>query len=205
MLRSHFGDLQFLHSMAATRDETAGQTRRKILMWAELTWRVAIGEFNRGTVVANTGIDNIRNYFRPGETIQTLFTRGNPTHRPRIGEFAFGSLLHTLHDSFTRSHTDRDEADGSLCGPGLPDRPGRIRQFLNYSLQDSGLHGDQDTRAAADLQIALVQPDMIDIGRVLRDKLAQGALWEDVQPLMACIFDVEDENTPSGPGAFAKQ
>lgn len=81
MLRSHFGDLQFLHAMASTSTESAAETRDKILMWAELAWRTARGEFTLGTHLTETGIPALKAYFRPSETLQTLFTRGYPTHR----------------------------------------------------------------------------------------------------------------------------
>ena len=202
MLRSHFGDLQFLHSMASTSQERAGETRDKILMWAEFAWRTALGEFQNGTRMIETGIPALKSYFRPGETLQTLFTRGNPTHRSQIGAVAFGSLLHTLHDSFTRSHVDRAESDGSACGAGLPQRPGRIRQFLNYVPQDSSKHKVEDKRNAVDLQLQTISPNMVDVGKYLKERLEQKVAWEEVKPLLNCVFEVEDENALTGAGNF---
>lgn len=203
MLRSHFGDLQFLHAMASRENEPARETREKILMWAEFTWRTARGEFGGGTKITETGIPGMTDYFRPGETIQTLFTRGNPTHRRNIGEVALGSLLHTIHDSFTRSHTDRAESDGSTCGDGLPQRPGRVRQFLSYALQNSSKHAVEDKRNAVDLQLQTVSPNMVDIGVYLKEKLQQGASWSEVKPVLSCAFDLEDENALTGGGNYA--
>lgn len=202
MLRSHFGDLQFLHSMASAPEERAGQTRDKILMWAEFTWRAARGEYQGGTKVSETDIPALKDYFRPGETLQTLFTRGNPTHRKQIGSMAFGSLLHTLHDSFTRSHTDRAESDGSTCGNGLPQRPGKIRQFLNYALQKSSKHSVEDSRNAVDLQLQTVSPNMVDVSKYLKERLEQKATWEEIKPYLSCVFEVEDESTVTGAGNY---
>ena len=202
MLRSHFGDLQFLHSMASNDKERAGETRDKILMWFEFTWRTARGEFTNGTRVSETQVPGLADYFKPGETVQTLFTRGNPTHRKDIGNVAFGSLLHTLHDSFTRSHTDRDEADGSTCGEQLPQRPGRVRQFLSYPLQDSSKHKIEDMRDAADLHLQTVSPNMVEASRYLEERLEQKATWDEIKPVMSCLFDLEDENAETGPGAY---
>ena len=202
MLRSHFGDLQFLHSMASTSTETAGETRDKILMWAEFTWRTALGEFRGGTKITETGIPALARYFKAGETIQTLFTRGNPTHRNEFGLIAFGSLSHTLHDSFTRSHSDRAESDGSDCGEGLPQRPGKVRQFLNYALQKSSKHSVEDKRNAVDLQLQTISPNMVDIGKYLKDRMEQKAPWEEIKPFLSCIFEVEDENAVTGPGNY---
>lgn len=202
MLRSHFGDLQFLHSMASTPQERAGETRDKILMWAEFTWRTARGEFQGGTKITETEIPALVTYFKPGETIQTLFTRGNPTHRSKIGSVAFGSLLHTLHDSFTRSHTNRAESDGSSCGEGLPLRPGRVRQFLNYALQKSSKHSVEDKRDAVDLQLQIVSPNMVDIGKYLKEQMDLNISWEAIKPVLNCIYDLEDENAVTGAGNF---
>ena len=202
MLRSHFGDLQFLHSMASTSQERAGETRDKILMWAEFTWRTARGELVAGTKIADAGVPSLTNYFSSGETVQTLFTRGNPTHRKAIGEVAFGTLLHTVHDSFTRSHTDRAESDGSVCGDGLPQRPGKVRQFLNYALQKSSKHAVEDKRNAVDLQLQTVSPNMIDVGKYLKDRLEHGASWDEIKPFLSCVFEPEDENALTGAGNY---
>lgn len=202
MLRSHFGDLQFLHSMAPKSEERAGATRDKILMWAEFTWRAARGEFQLGAPVTGVGIASMGDFFRPGETLQTLFTRGNPTHRSQLGAVAFGSLLHTVHDSFTRSHTDRAESDGSSCGEGLPSRPGRIRQFLNYALQKSSRHAVEDKRDAVDLHLRTVSPNMVDAGKYLKERMDQRASWDEVKPYLMCLFEVEDDSVVAGSGNF---
>ncbi|WP_034299089.1 hypothetical protein [Herbaspirillum sp. RV1423] len=202
MLRSHFGDLQFLHSMAAGQEERAGETQGKILMWAELTWRVARKEFGLGTKLSETNIPQVENYFKGGETVQTLFTRGNPTHRENIDILAFGALLHTVEDSFSRSHVDRDEANGQECGPGMPKRPGAIRQFLNYALQDSSLHAVEDEENAFDLQLVQVRPNAVDVGQSLKAYLDRGAAWEEVKPYLECVFAVTDMDKKTGSGGF---
>lgn len=202
MLRSHFGDLQFLHAMASGREESAGETQAKILMWAELTWRVARKEFLLGTTLADTGIPGIAQYFKSGETIQTLLTRGNPTHRQRIHELAFGALLHTVEDSFSRSHVDRDEATGQFCGSGMPAQPGKIRQFLNYALQDSGRHAVEDEDNAFDLQRVQISPNVVDVGKSLRTYFERGAAWDEVKPYLECIFDVAEKARTTGSGNF---
>lgn len=39
--RSHYGNLQFLHSMACNKDESAGETKRKIMIWLEVMYTLA--------------------------------------------------------------------------------------------------------------------------------------------------------------------
>lgn len=201
MLRSHFGDLQFLHSMAAKSDETAAETRDKILMWAEFTWRAARGEFPLGTPVSATGVPAIKDYFSQGETVQSLFTRGNPTHRRQIDAVALGSLLHTIHDSFSRSHTDRDDSDGSTCGTDLPEKPGKIRQFLNYTLQKSSKHAVEDEREAVDLQMQTISPNMVHVGKYLKGRWEAKATWDEVKPLSGMCFRGSRPGKNHGAGA----
>jgi len=69
--RSHFGDMQFLHSMAFSEKEHAGETKRKIMAWARLMYRVALGEITRSTSIRKTGIADIN----------SLFTSENDTSR----------------------------------------------------------------------------------------------------------------------------
>ncbi len=44
MYRTHCGDMQYLHAMASSALETTTQTRARIMMWAEFTFRVSTGE-----------------------------------------------------------------------------------------------------------------------------------------------------------------
>jgi hypothetical protein len=48
LARSHFGDLQFFHSMASQDGEVAAETQRRVMIWMEFTWRVANGEYTLG-------------------------------------------------------------------------------------------------------------------------------------------------------------
>lgn len=49
LYRSHFGDLQFIHSMASSSDEPAYVTKRKIMVWAK---------FNYSIFVSSSSIEN---------------------------------------------------------------------------------------------------------------------------------------------------
>jgi len=204
MLRSHFGDLQFLHAMASHDAETAGQTRDRVLMWSELAWRVAQGEYTLGTYVVEMDIPDVKGYFRKGETVQTLFTRGNPTHRNNIQEFALGALLHTVQDSFSRSHVDRAEPSGRDCPGTSYQQPGKIRKFLNYASQDPDKHGMEDAMTAVDLQFLQVQPNVLEVGQTLKALFDEKADWSTAKNYIQCVFEVENENEVSGPGIFER-
>lgn len=210
LYRVHFGDMQFLHSMASKDMEPAGDTKRKIMMWAEFTYKLANGEIDRGTELRKTGIKGMDTlFYNRGWTSQQLFTRGDATFRgPQdFRNFAFGSLLHLVEDSFALSHTDRDEPTGAKCSV-VPeqDKPGKILRFLSYANQDHHKHADQDNQDALKRHLLLLpsdkmQPNVVAIGRTLRGYYELKRPWEDVKKYLdECVFDLEDAAAEAGPG-----
>ncbi len=202
LLRSHFGDMQFLHSMASKPKETAAETQAKIMMWAELMWRTATGELARGQDLTTTGIVGLDKLFRQGDTLQTILIPNRPNLQSQIHLVALGSLLHVVHDSFTKSHTERELSNGSSSGEGLPDAPGNAVRFLNYSLQNSSAHSEQDTRQAVNLQIVTELPNMVSVSRSLIRLHSEGKKWEEVRPYFSAIFAVKDPTTETSSGGF---
>jgi hypothetical protein len=217
MWRSHLGDLQFLHGMATKDGEPALATQRRILMWAELTWKIASGELRLNQLLKDIPIAGLTNHFgNSGWAIQDLLTLGVPPLRPHIRDVAFGSLIHTIGDSFAAGHVDRLTPKlGRMC-LGMPESraPEPIREFHAYNKQNHKLHGNADTGEAFTQHVLgyrelyrdpkLVDdliPHSIGIGRTLRAMLYDQQLkWDQVRPYLACIFDIEDPNRPSSPG-----
>lgn len=202
MLRSHFGDLQFLHSMASRRDEIAYETREKILMWIEFMWKVSTGEISRGQDITKTGIKGLDLYFWQGDTVQKIMIPNRPKYQDEIDFVALGSLLHIVHDSFTKSHTERDVSNGESCGPGFPDTPGKIIRFLNYSLQNSNNHSDQDTREAVNIHILSDLPNMVSITRTLIAMQRERRSWKEMEPYFQAIFSLADPAAVTSSGGF---
>lgn len=157
--RSHFGDLQFLHAMARHEEELAGETREKMLVWAEFTYRVWLGEIPLETKLSQVQVNGIADLFRGKEwTVRSLFSmncataeRGcrDPGYDDQIvRDTALGSLLHMIQDSYSGGHTERGK-------PTIEEREnGRyvdfslIRRFHSYARQDDKLHGRSDARPA---------------------------------------------------------
>ena len=54
--RSHYGDLQFLHSMGCKKDEDPKETKRKIMIWLEVMYKLACGNqgITPGTRISDT-------------------------------------------------------------------------------------------------------------------------------------------------------
>ena len=203
LARSHFGDLQFLHAMASMNGERAAETRERVLMWTEFAWRVATGEFTLALKLRDVKTNRFSEFFgTSGRNVQDLFSLGNPTLRPRIHEVAFGSLLHTIQDSFAKGHVDRAEPVANVLCPGSAEAaPGRILSFRSYTQQDLDKHAEYDSRTAFAERWTLEHPSVVDVGRVLRQYFEKGSSWTSVKPYVECLFIVEDADAKATPGA----
>jgi hypothetical protein len=139
--RSHFFDLQFLHAMATQAGEDFNDTRAKILLWAEVMYRLSIGEGVQAddrldavtvqTIVAGTGKTYMLSDFfdqdtdpKGSDTLRTLLTRDTQCKSLQIRRRAIGSVLHLVEDSYARGHVKR-----TLTNPGDLVIPGQIEIF----------------------------------------------------------------------------
>jgi len=203
LARSHFGDLQFFHSMASRDGELPAETQKRILMWAEFTWKVASDEYGLDTKLKDVDIPEFDDFFgNSGWAVQDLFTVGNPALREHIEDVAFGSNLHAVEDSFANGHVEREEnAPGSSCA-GLPQlaAPRRIIEFHSYAHQDEHKHAEADARDAFEHEMFTDTPNEVVIGRALREFRKNGAKWEVVKPYYVCVFGLADSTTPASPG-----
>ena len=208
LVRSHFGDLQFLHAMAIADGEPAEQTRRNVLAWAEFAWRTAIREtrFDSQRVVARLPIDGFAERFRFNQDwrIQDLFTLGDDTARrdDRLQRVAFGSLLHVVQDSFAAGHAQRAApVPGTTCG-GRADwpAPGPIVEFHSYPHQDARKHGRADQPDALQAHVSAIQPNVIDVVRTLAAMWRARTPWDEARPYLECVFALAPDARPSSPG-----
>jgi hypothetical protein len=206
LLRSHFGDMQFLHSMACRDKEPAAVTREKILAWAEFTWRVGSGEFPLSTPVKDVPIRGLSDLFEnKGWSILDLFSLGNPHVRKpgSMSKLAFGSLLHLVEDSFAGGHTERAVPDPQArCEGTMKEHPapGRIKEFHFYGQQDPKKHDSGDTRSAFSAHWSGTRPNVIEVGRSLYQYYMEGEEWENVKPYIECIFALDREAPPASAG-----
>lgn len=206
--RSHFGDLQFLHAMASKDGEAPEVTRKKILTWAEFSWRIALREYGLDTRLRDVKIEGFSEHFGKTEwNVQDLFTLGNVALRRNIDEVAFGSLLHVVEDSFASGHVERSEpVYGKQCnGSGSLFKPGSITQFHAYGNQDTDLHAQADSGGALNYARAASQGEVIEVGRNLVAMLDKNLPWDSVKPYLECVFELKDSATPASAGsAFHK-
>jgi len=198
MARSHYGDLQFLHAMASQDGEPAGETRDKILMWAEFTWKVYNRDFFLNTLLSSVNIAGFEKYFGvAGKDVQSLFALGSPNLRPFVDQVAFGSLLHMVEDSFAAGHTERLPEERTCAEAGGLGVPGRVQEYHSYAHQDPKKHGREDERNAYVGHAAPVD----EVGQALLQYRLKYAKWEEVRPYLACVFQPVDPNTKATPGA----
>ena len=204
LYRTHFGDLQPLHAMAAKEGDPAGATHDQMMAWVEFTWRIAIGEIKLEDPVREHIPQGLAHAFsRTGWSVQDLFTQGSPGLRRHIREVAFGSLLHTLQDSFAGGHLERESAYISrTCelGNRRVIAPGRILEFYSYGKQDADRHGDSDARSA--FVVSLQEDgDVVEVGRPLVAAFDRRDSWETVQPYFHCLYELAPNARPSSAGA----
>ena len=133
--RSHFGDLQFLHSMATKNCEKSNATLEKIMLWAEFTYKVGTGRISRETKLRNVIIKGFTELFINSkyydQPIDILFNRDN------VREMALGSLLHMIQDSYFDGHTSRIINNKTYFSKGS------IQEFHAYPDQN-GSHKKDD-------------------------------------------------------------
>ena len=160
--RSHYGDLQFLHAMAS-KDETAKQTQKNIIDWMQFAYEVATGHIKPSATLKQlqSNFPFTKHFYGAKEswTVRQLFTNVGDFKRMSanieiddsgIADIAAGALLHTLEDSFSKSHvtrlgcTDPDESQYA------------VTRWNNYSEQNTKCH-----------QRADVPPDWLDNDEVV--------------------------------------
>jgi len=208
LLRSHFGDMQFLHAMATKDGETASETKERILSWAEFTYRTAQGDIKPGEFLNQVDVPGFATLFdkQRGWTVTTLLTLGDGTFRvqPAFSWVAFGSLLHVVQDSFARGHVARSDTPNQTCTLSNQqqfDKAGRIRSFHSYANQDDNLHAGADGQQSLAEHLLDPKPGAVEVGAALLEFHNAKAPWLIVREYLdQCVFDLEDPNALSGPG-----
>jgi len=205
--RSHFGDMQFLHSMASRVGDRAQDTKLSILIWAEFAYKVASGSIPAHAMLRDVLVNGFTRFFPNQEaTVENLFLMGDETYRGnQLKDFAFGTLLHIVQDSFSESHVSRDlSTQGTFCSCPYTDRsPAKIEKFLVYSSQDPAEHKDEDTYEALINDAAKYSPNLIDVGKILTEFYKQNSNWDVVKKYLdECVFAIKDIDAEADAGNF---
>lgn len=159
--RSHFGDLQFLHSMGAAENEMPHTTRDRMLQWMGIMYKLACG--NQGV----SEDQHLREHFDDsmfnhttnpsgGTTLRDLILADRPEYKDsNIPLRALGICMHTVQDSFAMGHVqrrlvnhwdfERRDKNGYLVfRPGTWAQWGPIVSFHTYGTQDEDRHSFYD-------------------------------------------------------------
>ncbi|MGE4240566.1 MAG: hypothetical protein AB7E83_08910 [Ramlibacter sp.] len=203
LTRSHFGDLQFLHSMANEDGVTAEATRQKVVEWLEFAWRVSIRELRADVRLRDVKISVIQEHFSCSEwTVADLYVLGRQNAMlPHLHQVAFGSILHSVQDSFAAGHTERETMARSEACPGADyPAPGRVVEFHSYARQDGHAHDGQDKREAMVVAGGSDWPHAIAASRHLMRLHDSRTAWSEAKPFIDCLFELAPEARPSSPG-----
>lgn len=158
---SHFGDLQYLHSMGLGHESRALIIAR-MRGYSEHAWSAAIGAMTftcfkaeikqvksqdhsgkKSTLPSNLKecpIIGAAHAKRKRQLLKRFDEYDALYHTRDAKEFkyrALGSILHIIQDSYAKGHTVREGWDGQNSG--------RIKYFQNYAEQDGDKHGAFDT------------------------------------------------------------
>jgi hypothetical protein len=204
LYRSHYGDLQFIHSMGTRDGELASETAARMKMWARFLWGVAVKEIAFDQYIRTTSSD-MAAYF-PGDITPTnLFATGIVEVRKDLDQVALGAMLHMVQDSFSQAHARRGEEPGGMCPGGQAARPGKIQRFYSYAGQHSSLHDSEDTFDALRLHTVQSSPTVVDASRSLLTLWQAKAPWVEAEKVIDCFFELADPNAPAEAGPFVAQ
>lgn len=205
LYRSHFGDLQFFHSMAAHDGELAAVTQRRMKMWAEFLWGIANRSVPKDQFIRDLDEQGMGRYFPGDMTAINLLATGVVEVRKDLDKVAIGALLHMVQDSFSHAHAGRLPETGAMCSDiARFARPGKISRFYSYSGQEGSLHDHEDTFNALGQQTLQVSPNVVDVSRAFLSLWQEGAPWDEAEKYFDCAFALDDVMAIAGPGPFVK-
>lgn len=119
--RSHFADLQFLHAMGSEVGEKPSVTHQKIMLWAEVLYKVSIGTLDGKSIISNAPIKayfTAQSFPSSSSTLFDLFTCSSKFKDADVKRRALGSAFHMLQDSYAKGHTKRTLLNPKDLKPG---------------------------------------------------------------------------------------
>ena len=221
--RSHFGDLQFLHSMGAAENELPHTTRDRMLQWMGIMYKLACG--NQGVSESQ----HLREHFDDsmfnrttdpsgGTTLRDLILADRPEYKDsNIPLRALSICMHTVQDSFAMGHVqrrllnprdfERRDKNGYLnFKPGTWAQWGPIVSFHTYGTQDTDRHSFYDglegarvpnPRDLGSFNRLLGARDAIDACILLVNAFARKQQWEELrQELEKGVFAIDRDSKP---------
>lgn len=202
LYRSHYGDLQFMHSMGAFDGERASDTRQRMKMWATFLWGVATRELPTDRYLRDLGVDGLGAYFPGDMTATNLLATGIVEVRKDLDQVALGAMLHMVQDSYSQAHTERAPEPGGTCAGLEFGRPGKILRYYSYARQQGELHDEEDTFDALRLHSIQSSPSVVDTTRSFIQMAQRKASWAEAEKAFDCVFELANPDEPAAPGRF---
>ncbi len=109
--RSHYGDLQYLHSMSPNTSLSAQDVRRQVLRWAAFLVDVSAGRIAPDASLAS--IPAVAGRFPTRTNVRDLFVADASMGDIGVRQRAVGALLHLIQDSHAHGHIKRS-GDGTI-------------------------------------------------------------------------------------------
>ncbi|KAM3413931.1 hypothetical protein BST61_g10602 [Cercospora zeina] len=139
--------------MADAPGEAPEETKRKIMMWLQMMYRVALGEISSDVELREIKISSdtlepiypLRDLFDEGtipnenDIIHTLLTSNCTYKKVMHDRRALGSCLHLIQDSYARGHCHRE-----LLSDSKPKRYGKAMNFHSFRGQNAEEHQKYD-------------------------------------------------------------
>lgn len=182
-----------------------GATRAKVLDWLEFAWKVSSREIKPDTFLRDINNATLKGALRmhSGGSRDLYILGRQDKLLPYLHHVAFGSVLHTVQDSFGWSSCLAGDVSSKrhVSGHWPGTAQARIVRFHTYGAQDGGLHDEQDSREAMTRMSAAEKwPDAVGLTRNLSRFYEDRAQWSEVQPYMQCLFELAVERNDSSPG-----
>lgn len=199
LYRTHFGDMQFMHSMASKDGESPYVTKKNILMWTEFLYKISTGELDRNSKFKDININELNQFFNRHKNWEIQWIL-QPNYRlKRQDDFklhALGALLHTVQDSYSASHTERIFNINSSCTNG------KINKFLSYTNQNKDNHTLADNHSS--YNNSLIQSNNpLKASEQLIEFSMQKADWTTtVEPYLSNVVFCLNNPEPSSAGRF---
>ena len=202
LYRSHYGDLQFLHSMASEDGAEPAVTKGKIMEWAKFAYKVSTGEISRDRTLLEletSGDSLVNTYLNRGSwKVGYLFTRLEKPLASHVRAVALGSLLHMVQDSYSDAHVNRVQS----CMPMNPTRQ-QIIEFHNYAAQIGDEHKIADKRPVWLKTGTLASSNPVWQSARLIQLSFSGATWTAVEKVLDTEVFAMADIPPHGPAKKA--
>jgi hypothetical protein len=191
LARSHFGDLQCLHAMAAGDGVEPSVTQGEILLWCEFFYTISAGRIDKDTPLSATLGGKMRRWFAGSSlTVGELFKVENIGN---VRDRALGALLHLIQDSFSSSHVQRNEQK-------------EIERFYCYTHQDPSRHRECDKMPDGGLDDLPGAKAAIDACTLVLKYASQLWPWRKLkEDLINNVFKLSPNPMKSDPGDFDAQ